>query len=446
MQQQSALSQTTPCFVRVCQRWRQIVFASPHRLNLRILCTSGTPVRKNLGIWPAFPIAIDYRHSYSKDGITPNDEDNIVAALDLEHLDRVLSVRLYVKGSQLGKIAAVMQGPFPVLTHLHIDSEDGNAPVLPAKFLGGSAPCLQKIILSGIPYPALPTLLLLTSDLVWLDLRNVPPTGYIPPEAMVVGLAALPRLETLIIGFQSATRRPDRIRPPPVTRTVIPGLTSFEFHGASEYLEDLVARIDSPQLDRIFIDYLNQLVDFQVPQLSTFIDRSVGPVFRHAQVTFFDDWVSFDMYRDEIHPTSDTRPARTDISCQGIEWQVSHVTQVLSQFSTTLSNVVHLKLGGFPGEDLRLEGRGNVEWLHLLHQFSTAQTLHVSLGLAGHVALALEDITAEMVAAVLPSLDSIYLSGQAASSVEKFVAVRRLSGRPVTVIDTETEFNERLKS
>ncbi|KAH9171701.1 WD40-repeat-containing domain protein [Lactarius sanguifluus] len=400
--------------IHVCQRWRQIVFASPHRLNLRILCTSGIPVRTNLGIWPAFPIAIDYRHSYSKDGITPNDEDNIVATLNSEHLERVISVRLYAKGSQLRKIAPVMQEPFPALTHLHIDCEDGNAPVLPAEFLGGSAPRLQEITLSGIPYLALPTLLLSTGDLIGLDLRNIPPTGYIPPEAMVVGLAALPRLETFIIGFQSATHRPDRIRPLPETRTVLPALTYFEFQGASEYLEDLLARIDCPQLDRIFVNYLNQLADFQIAQLSKFIDRSVGPVFRRAQVTFFSDWVSFDMYRDEIYPTSDARPARTDIS-----------------------------IGGFPGQ---AEGMGDVEWLHLLHQFSTAQTLHVSSGLAGHVALALEDITAGMVTAVLPSLDSIYLSGQPASSVGKFVAVRRLSGRPVTVIDTETVFDERLKS
>jgi len=50
-----------------------------------------------------------------------------------------------------------------------------------------------------------------------------------------------------------------------------------------------------------------------------------------------------------------------------------------------------------------------------------------------------------MVAEVLPSIDLIRLVGQPASSIEKFVAGRRLSGRPVTVIDSETEFYERLK-
>jgi hypothetical protein len=186
--------------VHVCQRWRQIVFASPHRLNLQILCTHRTPVRKNLGIWPALPIVIDYH--YSGIGITPDDEGNVICAL--EHPDRVCYVRLDITGSQLGKMATVMQEPFPVLTRLFVGSDDVNAPVLPSEFLGGSAPCLQEIALSGIPYPTLPTLLLSASDLVELSLHKIPPTGYISPEAMVACLAAMPRLNTFRIGFRSA--------------------------------------------------------------------------------------------------------------------------------------------------------------------------------------------------------------------------------------------------
>ena len=98
-------------------------------------------------------------------------------------------------------------------------------------------------------------LLLSTSNLVFLDLREIPPTGYISPEAMVAGLTALPKLKSFIIEFQLATPRPDRIHPPPVTWTVLPALTSFRFKGASEYLEDLVAGIDAPQLDEIYIYY-----------------------------------------------------------------------------------------------------------------------------------------------------------------------------------------------
>ncbi|KAN0130345.1 hypothetical protein V8E53_011687 [Lactarius tabidus] len=391
--------------VHVCRRWRQVVFASPRRLNLQILCTYGTPVKENLGIWPAFPIVIDL---YSMTGIPPDDEENVVAALGSKHLDRV------------------MQEPCPVLKHLQITSEDRNAPELPAKFLGGSAPNLREVSLYGIPYPTLPALLWSAIDLVELDLRKIPPTGYISPEAMVVGLAALPRLELLILGFQP---HPHRLvlRPPGVTLSpghivqVLPSLTYFEFNGASEYLEDLVSRIDVPQLIHILVVYLNQLIDFQAAQLSHFIDRSVGPEltqFKHAHITFSSDKVTFDMCRHANYPLWDWRSARTDILCEGTGWQVSHMAQVLLQFSATLSNVIHLQLKTEP-EGLQLMDTDDVEWLLLLRRFSTVRTLHVCQELAGHVALALEDVTWEMVAEILPHLDLICLAGQPAPTIEK---------------------------
>ena len=45
--------------VHVCQKWRYVVFQSPLRLNLRILCSAGTPVREKLALWP--PLPINYR-------------------------------------------------------------------------------------------------------------------------------------------------------------------------------------------------------------------------------------------------------------------------------------------------------------------------------------------------------------------------------------------------
>ena len=235
---------------------------SPLRLDLQIFCTSITHARNNLGIWPALPIRVYYSKQQHRNHAS--NEDNIITAL--KHANRVCYVKLYITGSESEKISTVMQEPFPVLTSLHIIlfklEHHGIALALPVEFLRGSAPRLRSIFLDGIPFPALPTLLLTTSDLVELILRKIPRAGYISPEAMVVGLAALPRLRTFLIVFQLANPRPDRIRLPPVTRTVLPSLIEFHFQGASEYLDDLVARIDALQLDRIYVSYLNQLVDF----------------------------------------------------------------------------------------------------------------------------------------------------------------------------------------
>ena len=66
--------------------------------------------------------------------------------------------------------------------------------------------------------------------------------------------------------------------------------------------------------------------------------------------------------------------------------------------------------------------------------------------LAGHISLALENIALETVAETPPSLDLICYAAQPASSVEKFVGARQLSGSPVTVIDAGGEFDERAES
>ena len=113
----------------------------------------------------------------------------------LEHLDRVRHINLTIENSQLGKAAAAVQGPFPVLTYLHIFAMVG-VPVPPSGFSSGSAPCLQQVYFYAISFPELPSFLLSSRDLVYLCLDCIPRTGYISPEAMVGCLAVLPRLVT----------------------------------------------------------------------------------------------------------------------------------------------------------------------------------------------------------------------------------------------------------
>jgi hypothetical protein len=64
---------------------------------------------------------------------------------------------------------------------------------------------------NDIPFPELPTQLLSAGDLVKLELRRIPPTGYISPEAVVVGLAAFPDPKSLTLNSNRLPPRPDRI-------------------------------------------------------------------------------------------------------------------------------------------------------------------------------------------------------------------------------------------
>ena len=68
---------------------------------------------------------------------------------------------------------------------------------------------------------------------------------------MVTGFSALTRLENLSLAFESPFPRPNREsrRLPPPTRSILPALTRFKFMGGSEYLDEVAARIDIPQLN-----------------------------------------------------------------------------------------------------------------------------------------------------------------------------------------------------
>ncbi len=72
--------------VHVCRRWRSLVFGSPLRLNLQLVCTSKTPARYTLDVWPALPLLIKGIITLSS-GV-----DNIIVALG--QINRVCQVLL----------------------------------------------------------------------------------------------------------------------------------------------------------------------------------------------------------------------------------------------------------------------------------------------------------------------------------------------------------------
>ena len=192
----------------------------------------------------------------------------------------------------------------------------------------------------------------------------------------------------------------------PPTRVVLPALTFFGFRGASEYLEDLVAQIDTPRLAFIRITYFNQLV-FQVPRLFRFIGRVQileQADTKDAQVYFRSSHVDI----STSHHSEEAESRRTHlylrILCEGSDWQVSQLTEVLSQSSGMLSNVSHIFIGSYgPGRRWRHD-IDHIEWLELFRQFTAVETLQVSTRLAWPVADALNDVTVEMVPSMLPAL------------------------------------------
>ena len=426
-------SESWQVLVHVCRRWRNIVFASPGRLDLTLLCTYGTPVRKNLGFWPPFPIVVDYFTFWSRRSPAPDYENDVIAAL--KHPDRVRSIKLAVTSPLLTKVAKAMQETFPSLTDLCLSSTDRNAPVLSDAFLGSSAPQLHQIYLEGICFPALPTLLLSASDLVNLRLEDIPQNGYISPEAMVASLAALIRLDTLCIWFKSPTSHLQPRYSTLSTRDVLPSLVTFNFRGCSEYLEHFLARINTPRLHYLKVTYFNQL-DFRVPQLSQFIGRAENfelARLRHARIRFNVSSVYVKLECEQ----GEHRISRLSIRivCQGLDWQVSHLARILGQSRALVSNVGHLSIDEDDLQPGWQNDMDDADWLELLRPFTAVKMLHGSEQLAGHIALALDDVRGDMITEVLPALNSLWLDDQQVRFVEQFLVARRVSGHPVNFVD-----------
>ena len=234
--------------VHVCQRWRQIVFASPGRLDLQLVCTPRTRVKELLDSVPPMPIVIFDSFEYPPPDPTPSLGDGSQIVPAFEQYDSVCCIQLGPLPSVfLEKITPVMQQTFPNLEHLGLWAGDASAPVLPDSFLGGSAPLLEILWLKGIPFPGAPKLLSTTPNLVQLQLENIPDSGFFSPEAMITSLSTCPNLESLVIGFLSPYPHPDLTsqQSSMLTRASLPDLINFGFKGNGGYLRILAPGIEN---------------------------------------------------------------------------------------------------------------------------------------------------------------------------------------------------------
>jgi hypothetical protein len=409
----------------VCRFWRSVVFQSPRRLNLRLLCTTKTRRMETLDIWPPFPLVI-YSCWNGTSGV-----DNIIAALGRN--DRVSQIKIQTSTLEHFTDSAAMQKPFPELTNLHLGGHLFGR--LPDSFLGGTAPRLRSLCLDGVPFPGLPKLLLSATHLVNLDLSDIPRSGYIPPEAMATSLSALTSLESLHLEFRYPrpgpaleSRRPP---PPPLTRSTLPRLTKILFKGTSEYLEEILAGIDAPRLNKMHMYFFN-LIKFHTPQLLQFISQIPtlrAPEKGHIAFTFEAIIVKFPSR------TSDYDALGVRIECTA-ERQLSSLGQVCTSSLPPLSTLEDLyifvdRANPPPWQD----DVENASWLELLHPFAAVKNLYLCDQIVPRIAPVLQELVGARTTEVLPTLENIFLEPSAPGheGIEKFVAARRLTSHPVAV-------------
>jgi hypothetical protein len=378
--------------VHVCQRWRYLVFESPIRLSLQLYCTEKTPVRKLLYVWPSsLPFTIRFHHHQPVvDGF-----DNIVAAL--KHCNRVRQIHITnTVDHSWGEIVTEMQGPFPALRYLWLDSIREML-TLPDSFLNGPAPCLQDLTLRAISFPSLSRLLLSTGGLISLRLFDIPTSGYISPVTMATCLSALPKLESLSIDFKSPTPHPQpRDRPvPPPTQFVLPALTELGFQGVIEYFEILTGCIDAPLLDysnTTFKSFHQPELFFDIPQTIRFFNNLRWPRPSSLALRFNSPYDASLLFSPNTTPHARYYQTRSWNIIGRLDRQVSSVAYICSQILHFRSSVESLRIqcsAHLDPEWILQDEINSTLWSQLFHSFTFVHNLDISVRLEPYIAAAL---------------------------------------------------------
>jgi hypothetical protein len=427
-----AASRFWPRIVHICRRWRRIVFVSQRALDLRLFCTRGMAVQNSIDCWPALLIAVHFGGFVTPESPTPEDEDNIMAAL--VRSDRLTSINLTISVSLLEKLSAI-EGPFSELEDLVLVSQDSWRLTLPSSFRWGER--LRRLRSTGIAFPALVQLLYSSRNLVDLRLHNFIHPSHFSPEALTSVLSGLTQLRSLSIHFLSTISRVSH--PPPFGGPIVlPALTSLNFRGLTQYFEDLVARIDAPRLEDIKVAFFTGS-KFNFSKFRGFADRTgMSRSHRRAYILSSQRVICISLTQPGL-PTC----FQLQLFSESLDEQLSFITEVCSHLSASFSKVEDLRIN-----TTRPLGLGDslysrlCQWRVPIKSFTGVKWFHLNGNDSKDIIRALLR-PGERPRNVLPALHKLYISPPgppdvsltraAARAALAFMTSRRLSGHPIFV-------------
>jgi hypothetical protein len=198
-------------------------------------------------------------------------------------------------------------------------------------------------------------------------------------------------------------------------------------------LEDLVARIDTPDSELRWLRIEGYMFGINIPQLHKFIVRS------ERLRSLNPAEILFSPYATEIILGLPSWTVNLQIVCRETNWQASSMVHVCSQLSPLLSHVERLYIHERePGQAWQMYGIGPTQILELFVLFPSVGRLHIYSELRLFVAWALQELTGESATEVLPSLRSLFFRGPSPSgSIQKdiqgFITARQNLSHPVNV-------------
>jgi hypothetical protein len=428
------LRQTWRNLVHVCRRWRNLIYDSSSHLDVCLLLMNDSPSIDTLGHLPPLPLVIDF--SDRTETISQKDEDNI--HLGLQQHGLVRRVVLEAQSSSLRMWLELMKKHFPRLRDLSLFSttiEEMNL-TLPETL---QVPDLRRLSLHGVGLPKGLSLLSSVTALSTLSLTQIRGSCCFSPRSLVTQLQDLPHLEELSIGFAISTPLPSsegELLPVPIAPVTLPTLRRLTFRGEDVYLDNLVAQVNTPLLERLSLTFVFDTT-FTLVNLTEFIHRTKGFGCPISRVVFKKDGVSIDAGHSEKR---DVGRLSLHVNCEPLDWQIDSASQVCIALGKVIFDVEDLTL------DLDVDGTpsdwknplDNSVWHELLLPFIGAKKLHIGSSLTLELSQALESVAGWLVSELLPELQELEVQlendDQTKTAFSAFVETRESVGRPIHLL------------
>jgi hypothetical protein len=329
-----------------------------------------------------------------------------------------------------------MNKPFPRLGDLSLLSTtaEETSLMLPETF---QAPVLRRLSLHGIGLPKGMPWLSSTIDLSTLSLTHIGASCYLPPGQFVMQLQGLPHLEELSIGFAipiPLPRSEGELSLASITPVTLPCLKRLTFRGVGIYLDNFVAHLNTPLLERLSLTLFFELA-FNLVNLTGFIHRAKEFGCVVARVIFNKDGAS--IYAGYYEQWGIGRfSLHVNVTCEPLDWQIDFATQICCALGKVLSALEELTL------DLDADGMppdwenalDDMMWHELLLPFIGVKKLRIGSSLIPQLSQALESVTGESALDLLPELQVLDVpleSDLATNAFSTFMKTRESMGRPV---------------
>lgn len=422
--------------VRVCRKWRYLIFGSPSYLRLCIVYTRRKPVSDMLAHPPFYrlklPLVIEYMHKGPDGHIPQEDKQEIILAL--QHRCHVRRIRLHAPYSET--VFRALDEEFPNLECLYLKIPNGRSlnweP--PRTF---QTPRLRQLVLHNIICPLQSLLLTPAAGLVTLSLTEICEPDKFSPNDLLQRLSLMPRLEILRIGFTLFSSSPaeemQMMRLPIRTQVELPYLRRLLLNGTSTYLGALLPHISTPPLEKLQI-YISNWKTSSIPYTLQLMNGSEHFKSHSADLMFLDKGV---FVRANIYDGARWSSLSMSLHGNDFTWQVLSAAQFFYIHRTCFFTTQYLTIRcRTPTSSQPHPGPDYVHWRRLFGLFFNVDALLVYDGPHGEISRSFQMNHGESGMELFPRLKqlSIHTSGGYNDVYAPFINARKNGSYPVRLV------------